>query len=145
MGLLFGILREYFKENNSWQSRVASFKFSAGFENDLSVVDIVNPENGILSNSETVKIAIRNLGTESQTNFPVKLYLDGVLMATETYTGTINVGDEANYIFSQTLDLSIQGQTYSIGAEVILPTDQYSINDAKNEDVRHLYSNDLGD
>ena len=143
-GFTFWHTAEYFKENNSWQSRVASFKFSAGFENDLSVVDIVNPENGILSNSETVKIAIRNLGTESQTNFPVKLYLDGVLMATETYTGTINVGDEANYTFSQTLDLSIQGQTYSIGAEVILPTDQYSINDAKNEDVRHLYSNDLG-
>ena len=51
-GFTFWHTAEYFKENNSWQSRVASFKFSAGFENDLSVVDIVNPENGILSNSE---------------------------------------------------------------------------------------------
>ena len=47
----FWHIAEYFKENNL--AIVASFKFSAGFENDLSLVDIVNPEWNF-SNSETV-------------------------------------------------------------------------------------------
>ncbi|CAI8337932.1 MAG: Uncharacterised protein [Flavobacterium sp. SCGC AAA160-P02] len=143
-GFTFWHTAEYFRQNNSWQSRIASFRMSAGFENDLSIADIVKPEDGILSNSETIEVTIRNLGTENQTNFPIELYLDGVLMATETFTGTVNSGETANYTFNQTLDLSTQGQIYTVGVKVILPTDQYSINDITSQDVQHLFNNDIG-
>ena len=143
-GFTFWHTAEYFKETNEWQSRIASFNLSAGFENDLSVVSFIDLEDGIFTNSEPVKLKIRNLGTENQSNFPIELYLDGILIATETFSETINVGEVADYTFNQTLDLSTQGQTYNVGAKVILDSDQYSINDEKNENVRHLFNKDLG-
>jgi len=143
-GFTFWHTAEYFKETNEWQSRIASFNLSAGFENDLSVVSFTDLEDGIFTNSEPVKLKIRNLGTENQTNFPIELYLDGILIATEIFSETINVGEIADYTFNQTLDLSTQGQTYNVGAKVILDSDQYSINDEKNENVRHLFNKDLG-
>ena len=143
-GFTFWHTAEYFKQNNTWQSRIASFMMSGGFENDLAILDIVNLEDGILSDTETIEVRIRNLGTENQTNFPIELYLDGVLMATETYTGTINSGEAVNYTFTQTLDLSTQGQIYAIGAKVILPTDEFSMNDINIENVQSLFGNDIG-
>jgi len=143
-GFTFWHTAEYFKLTNEWQSRIGSFRLSAGFENDLSVADIINLENDIFTNSEPVEVKIRNLGTENQSDFPIELYLDGVLVATETFSETINVGEVAEYRFDQTLDLSTQGQTYNIRVKVILDTDQYSINDEKNQEVRHLFNNDIG-
>ena len=143
-GFTFWHTAEYFKLTNEWQSRIGSFRLSAGFENDLSVADIINLENDIFTNSEPIEVKIRNLGTENQSDFPIELYLDGDLVATETFSETINVGEVAEYRFDQTLDLSTQGQTYNIRVKVILDTDQYSINDEKNQEVRHLFNNDIG-
>ena len=52
-GFTFWHTAEYFKLTNEWQSRIGSFRLSAGFENDLSVADIINLENDIFTNSET--------------------------------------------------------------------------------------------
>lgn len=143
-GFTFWHTAEYFTATNFWQSRVAAFKLSAGFSDDLSVIDIVNPEDGILTSTENVEIVIRNLGNDNQTNFPLELWLDGTLIATEMFSGTINAGEIGNYTFTQTLDLSNQGQTYSIEVKTALPSDQYSFNDSNTVDVKHLFNNDVG-
>ena len=107
--------------NNFWRSRVAAFTLSSGFNADIGVSNISQPENGLLTANETVEVAIRNFGLSAQSNFPVELYLDGNLVATETFTGTINSNEALPFTFSQTLDLSNSGQTYcptrlSVGA-----------------------------
>jgi hypothetical protein len=135
---------DYFSANNQWRTQIASFTLSGGFSADVGVSDIISPSNGVLTNSETVEVSIRNYGLVSQGNFPVELRVDGNLVATENYTGTITSGDVDSFTFAQTVDLSNVGQTYSIEAKTNLGGDEFSGNDAFTKDVTHLLSNDVG-
>ncbi|WP_298509935.1 GEVED domain-containing protein [uncultured Kordia sp.] len=143
-GFTFWHTAEYFAANNSWRSRVASFSLSPGFDNDTGIINIVTPENGILTNSEAVEVTIRNFGNLTQSNIPVELRVDGTLVASEVFTGTLNSGETANYTFSQNVDLSNSGQTYTIEAKTSLATDQFTQNDPYTKDVTHLLNNDVG-
>lgn len=135
---------EYFSANNQWRSRVAAFTLSSGFAKDVGVNNILQPANGILTNSETVEVSIRNFGLDPQSNIPIELRVDGNLVATETFIGSIAPNDVETYTFTQTVDLSTAGQTYSIEAKTILVGDEFSNNDTYTKEVTHLLSNDLG-
>lgn len=135
---------EYFTATNDWSSRVASFTLSGGFSNDLGVNDIVTPVDGILGAAEVVEVSIRNFGSADQSNFPVELRLDGALVATEMFAGTIVAGATDTYSFTQTVDLSTVGQTYTIEAKTVLATDEFSNNDPFTKDITHLFANDIG-
>ena len=114
------------------------------FAKDVGVNNIINPNNGILTNTEVVEISIRNYGLDSQSNIPLELRVDGNLEASETYTGTINSGETVTYQFTQTVDLSIFGQTYSIEVKTVLAGDEFQNNDGYTKDVIHLLSDDVG-
>ena len=135
---------EYFPSTDFWTTRVASFRLSGGFANDVGVNNITAPNSGVLTNAETVDISIRNFGTDPQTNIPLELRVDGNLVANETFTGTINGGDTATYQFTQTVDLSNVGQTYSIEAKTVLAGDEFTANDAFTKDVTNLIPDDVG-
>jgi len=143
-GFTFWHTAEYFTSNNTWQSRVAAFKLSQGFENDLGIVEINAPVNGILSNAESVEVTVRNFGTNNQFNFPVQLFVDGNLVATETYPSLLMPNESASFTFNQTLDLSNPGQTYAVEARTFLGNDDFTPNDALSRDVSHLFNNDVG-
>jgi hypothetical protein len=135
---------EYFSSDNEWRTQIASFTLSGGFTNDVGVDNIVQPENGILTNAETVEISIRNFGSATQTSIPVELRVDGNLVASETYTGSIAPNATANYTFTQTVDLSSPGQTYTIEARTNLSGDEFPANDPYTKDITHLLANDVG-
>ena len=135
---------EYFTANNAWRSRVAAFTLSSGFNADIGVSNISQPENGLLTANETVEVAIRNFGLSAQSNFPVELYLDGNLVATETFTGTINSNEALPFTFAQTVDLSNSGQTYTLEAKTNLTGDEFAANDEYIKEVRHLLASDVG-
>lgn len=135
---------EYFTSNNFWVTRIASFSLSGGFANDVGVNNIVQPENGVLTNSENVEISIRNFGSASQTTIPLELRVDGNLIASETYNGNIGPGLSDNYTFTATVDLSNPGQTYTIEVTTVLGNDQFANNDSFSKDVTHLLGNDVG-
>lgn len=135
---------EYFSANNAWRSRVAAFTLSSGFNADIGVSNISQPNNGLLTANETVEVAIRNFGLSAQSNFPVELYLDGNLVATETFSGTINSNEALPFTFTQTVDLSNSGQTYSLEAKTALSGDEFSANDNYTKQVRHLLASDVG-
>ena len=80
---------EYFSANNQWRTQVASFSLSSGFAQDVGVNNIINPMNGILTTTETVEVSIRNYGLDPQSDIPLELFVDGNLIATETFNGTI--------------------------------------------------------
>ena len=143
-GFTFWHTAEYFRSTNVWQSRVASFRLSNGFDGDVGITAIVNPVNAALTNSETVEVTVRNFGNLSQSNIPLELRVDGNLVASEVFTGTLNSGDTANYTFTQTVDLSNAGQTYTIEAKTALATDEFTLNDPYSKDVTHLLANDVG-
>ncbi|MGB1450944.1 MAG: GEVED domain-containing protein, partial [Marinirhabdus sp.] len=135
---------QYFTADNNWSSRVASFSLSGGFTDDVGVIAVVQPTDGILTATETVEVSIRNFGTDPQSNFPVTLSVDGNLIATETFTATIAANSVENYTFTQTVDLSTQGQTYMIEAATDLTGDEFPANNGIATDVTHLLSADVG-
>ncbi|MEP0264397.1 CARDB domain-containing protein [Dokdonia sp.] len=135
---------EYFASNNSWVTRVASFSLSGGFEVDAGVNMIVSPSNGALTATETVEVTVRNFGTEEISDVPVSLSLDGTVVANEVVAGPIAPGASVNYTFTQTLDLSVEGQEYDITVCTGLAGDQFENNDCTTKIVKHLFQNDLG-
>ncbi|WP_299215517.1 GEVED domain-containing protein [uncultured Dokdonia sp.] len=135
---------QYFQSNNVWATRIASFRLSDGFATDVGVNGFVSPSTGDLTATETVEVIIRNFGTEDQSNIPLELRLDDVLIANETFTGTILAGDSANYVFTATVDLSIENQTYVVSASTLLDGDQQVINNDASIEVTHLFANDIG-
>ena len=135
---------EYFPATNQWRSQVASFSLSGGFTADVGINNITEPNNGILTTTETVEVSIRNFGSATQSNIPLELRVDGNLVASETFGGSVAANDTATYSFAQTVDLSNSGQTYSIEVSTDLSGDEFAGNDAFTKEVTHLATNDVG-
>ena len=140
----FWHIAEYFSANNFWTSRIGAFSLSGGFPNDIGISSISTPNDGLLTSAESVEVIIRNFGSEVKTDADVQLSLDGTIMANETFVGTIPPGESVTYTFTQTLDLSIEGQTYLLEATTIFPEDEFPNNDGTSKTVRHLFANDVG-
>ena len=140
----FWFTSDYFSSNNQWRTQIASFSLSGGFTNDVGVNNIIQPENGVLTNAETVQVSIRNTGTASQTNIPLQLRVDGNLVATEVFTGTVNANETETYTFAQTVDMSTPGQTYVLEVRTALIGDEFTNNDSYEKSVKHLFVDDLG-
>ena len=103
------------------------------FEYDAELAQILTPAEGShynLKNSEVVKVLVKNNGLQAINNFELKLELDGVVKAVETYQGSIASMALAEYTFAQTLDLSAEG-TYEIKATVTVPNDEVPENNSK--------------
>ncbi len=140
----FWYTADYFFANNSWRTQIASFSLSGGFNNDVGISNILQPEDGILTNAETVQVSIRNFGTDTQTTIPLELRVNGNLIATENYTGSIAANETDNYTFNQTVDLSTTGQEYSIEVKTALANDEFNPNDTFTKVVKNLFANDVG-
>ena len=110
---------------------------------DGEVAAIVAPEAGLVYNltaNEQVKVLVKNNGDMPLTNFNMKLELDNIEIANETYSGTpIPAGGEMQYIFNATLDLSAL-ITYQIKASIICANDANATNDTKTISVTNRYS-----
>ncbi|QNJ98494.1 T9SS type A sorting domain-containing protein [Constantimarinum furrinae] len=120
---------EYFSSNNFWRTRIASFKLKADVTNDVGVYNFAEPFLPPFTSSENVEVSLYNYGTSSQSNFDIELYLDGSLVATETFTGTLAPEESATYTFTQSIDIGTPGQPYVVEARTILAGDQYGDND----------------
>ena len=142
--LTFWITSQYFQSNNSWATRIASFRLADEFDVDLGVVAINTPNNGTLTNSEVVEVSVRNFGLDPQSNIPVALFVDNILVATEIFTGTIAPATTSTFTFTQTVDLSTLEQTYVLRAETVMIGDEFVENDAFEKEVTHTLANDVG-
>ena len=135
---------DFFSSNNAWRTQIASYSLSGGFSDDVGISNIIQPENGSLGTNETVEVSIRNYGTDTQTSVPLELRVDGNLVASETYTGSIAANATESYTFTQTVDLSNVGQTYTIEARTNLANDEFNGNDAYTKEVTNLFAIDVG-
>ena len=140
----FWYTADFFSSNNQWRTQIASFSLSGGFNDDVGINAINTPNNGILTNAETVDVSIRNFGANAQTSIPLELRVDGNLVASETYNGNIAAGGTDTFTFAQTVDLSTLGQTYSIEVKTALVGDEFTPNDTFTKDVTHLLGDDTG-
>lgn len=141
--LTFWFTGEYFG-GGLWRTRVASFKITEEFNNDVGVVSIDAPANGDLSGAEDITVTVRNYGDNVQTGFPVTYQIDGGTVITETFTGSLNGGAEAQFTFAQTADFSGNGIDYDVVISTGLGGDEAIFNDAINPTVKSLLINDVG-
>ena len=103
--------------------------------NDIAIMSILTPVTAPnLTTNEVVSIKIKNNGTASQSNIPVSYTINGNTTVNEIIPGPINNGNELNYTFTHTADLSTV-QTYDVVASVNLPGDEYPMNNSKSKSV----------
>ncbi|HNY06732.1 MAG TPA: hypothetical protein PKL64_01455, partial [Bacteroidales bacterium] len=106
--------------------------------NDMAMVSILTPITGPnLTATETVSVRVINNGTATQSNIPVSYAIDGGTAVNEVIPGPINSGEQLDYTFTQTADLSAV-QTYAFVSTVSLSGDEYPANDSKTKSVTNL-------
>ncbi len=138
----FWFINEYM--NSGRKDVVGVFQIAPDFDNDVGVVSIDSPVDGDLSNAEEVTVTIFNFGENSQSDIPVELVVDGTTIANETFAGPLASATTAQYTFTQTVDLSTEGQTYEIESSTNLSGDEDNTNDAVISNVTHILSSDIG-
>jgi hypothetical protein len=112
--------------------------FSGAIDGEL--VSIVSPSTGEgLTTDEAVKILIKNNGSNPLTNFSVTVKLNGDLIATETYSGSIPSFGQVEYIFDGKLNLSAFG-AYDITATLDITGDVILENNSKTKKIGNFSS-----
>ena len=134
---------DYFSSNNSWRTQIAALRLFGPFADDVGVSAILN-NSGSLSSSEPVEISIRNYSLEPISDIPVELIVDGDVIISEIYTGTVNPNQANTYQFTETVNMSTVGQTYTIEAKTNLDNDGYIPNDGYVKEITHLFNKDVG-
>jgi hypothetical protein len=107
---------------------------------DVAAVIIDQPggNSSMFTATEEVIVDFRNLGAGTITNVPVRLLVNGVVVANETIAGPITTMALESYTFTQTIDLSTPGMTYTIEAVAMFPGDMVSSNDTARRTVTNI-------
>lgn len=121
----------------------------AALNNDLTVDSMISPVTGRmftssqLSNAETIKVGVRNLGT-IPAGSPISLSyrINGGAVVTENAMTSVGVGGTYTYSFSNKADLSAAG-TYMIEAWVTYPGDPQNGNDTVTREVKQLQNDPI--
>lgn len=107
---------------------------------DAGVTAILSPVDGVLTATEQVKIKVNNYCTVDLFDVPVK-----ATVGTQTITGSVAkivAGQESEYTFTQTFDLSTHGM-HTIKALTMLDNDADNSNDEFSKEVKS-YKIDVG-
>jgi hypothetical protein len=139
----FWTIAEYFT-GGTRKNQVGVFKIAPDLANDVGIVSIDSPANGLLTNAEPISVTIRNFGVDTQSDIPVSFQIDDGAIITETYSGSIPSNTNVPFTFTATGDFSEQGQEYMLKTITGLGTDENTENDTLISMVRHLYGDDLG-
>lgn len=135
-------------KNNTlgWKSRRSNALFYGGgllnctLSNDLALISINNDiaEFNYVCDSSPVVISatIANTGINPQSNFTMRYQIDNEAPVEETFTGTLNSGQQIVYEFDTTVALSEAGE-YILTVEVDLSGDQ---NPTNNESSLEFYA-----
>ena len=134
---------EIFRNGNR-RDVVGVFKVASDFNNDIGIVSIDSPEDGSLTNSESITVSIFNYGTQDVSGFDLSYQIDSGEIITENFSGTLESYSTEEFTFTQTSDLSIIGNSYDILAYTSLEGDEYEENNSFNKTVIHLNPNDIG-
>jgi hypothetical protein len=133
----------YVASGGARKTRIASFKIASDEPNDVGVVAITSPENGVLTASEQVTVTVYNFGTDDQANFPVAYSVNGNTPVVETYSGTLTSGTSGTYTFTAPVNMSTPGY-YEFKSYTGLVGDAYNPNDTTFKTIQHLFGNDVG-
>jgi subtilisin-like proprotein convertase family protein len=138
----FWFINEYNKTGGD--NVVGRFKIAPDFANDMGVVSIDEPLDGILTATENVTVTVFNFGEDPQSAVPVELTVDGAVVATEILAGPLDGQTSTQFTFTTPVDFSEEGRTYAVSARSILATDEDMNNDSTSRNITHIFANDIG-
>ncbi|MDC8002643.1 GEVED domain-containing protein [Aureisphaera galaxeae] len=130
----FWYITEYRK--SATHGVVGAFTIEPPGPDDIGVIAITEPNDGILTANEDVTIEIRNFGSNDITDPEVQYTIDGGTPVVENYSGTIAAGAIETFTFATQADLSVPGD-YTIVAQTNLSGDTNTSNDATTRVVTH--------
>lgn len=111
------------------------------FPNDVGIIDLIAPiSGGGLTATESITIIINNYGGTAQSDIPVFYSLNGEPRVEEVFNGMIEIGETAEFTFSQTADL-LEFGTYTLELGTNLGSDQNASNDSIIRQVKHIICN----
>lgn len=108
---------------------------------DTGITGFVTPVSGPLTANEAVTVNVKNYGTITQSGFSVYYNVDGGTNVTETFSGILTAGQEAQFTFTVPADLSTPGQTYTLMSWTPLTGD---LNTDNNASVTTVTNTTLG-
>lgn len=115
-----------------------NFKVSQPYPDDLGVIDVVSPASTTtLTASEIVSVTVQNFGTNPQSDFTVYYRVDGGIIHSDVYSGTLNPGESGLLTFTDPEDFGAIG-TYFFESWTALPGDYDITNDTLQTNVEHL-------
>lgn len=104
---------------------------------DLALTELIVPESSeTLGKEETIKITVRNKGSQPVNSFKAMYSVNGILATTETINTPLASQEEWSYIFSQKANLSATG-LYEIKAWIEIENDAVSSNNSLSAQVDH--------
>ncbi|MCW5518348.1 T9SS type A sorting domain-containing protein [Aureitalea sp. L0-47] len=130
----FWFINEYMTSGTGRSGIVGVFQITPPQPNDIGMVSIDEPVNGVLTATEDIVVSIRNFGSNDIVNPEIQYTIDGGTPVVETYSGTIVAGTVEQYTFAQTADLSAPG-SYLIEAKTNLAGDSNTSNDTASKTV----------
>jgi hypothetical protein len=141
--LTFWSIGEYFN-GGTRKDQVGVFKLAPDLLNDVGIVSIDAPEDGILTNAEPVTVTIRNYGVDAQISVPLSYQINNGAIVNETFTGNLPSNMDVQFTFTTPGNFSEAGATYLVRSGTNLSVDQNPANDTISKLVAHLYADDLG-
>lgn len=158
MGLnLDGVTADIVPGRNStnWSAyeECISFTITPLADHDIGVSTVTGPITGGGLGVENVSVNITNYGTMDASDFTVSYSVDGGLVTTESYIGTIAAGTTGSYTFTGTHDFSADG-CYTIDAYTTWALDEIAADDdasgvvcnlcVAEGSIYYVYSNTTG-
>ncbi len=130
----FWYTAEYMGETDGiWSTRIASFTLGEEEVDDVAVFGFEAPlYQGPFSDSETITALIANFGTNDQADFDIELRVDGVLITTDTFDGTLAAGTYGFHEFTVPVNMAAGDGILNLSAKTLLVADSYNENDAFN-------------
>jgi hypothetical protein len=124
----------YMKENEEWGTNI----FSANIErdtNDIGPVALLSPlSSGLLSEEETIRVAIRNLGCQTQNDFQVYYQFQNGPFQMETINQELEPDSTYIHTFSTSVNMEALG-IYSLTVFTSLDSDSAPSNDTLKAQV----------
>lgn len=116
---------------------IDDIEVSEGLTHDLSLTDVRAPFN-VVSGMEGFSVVVYNPGESAEAGFDISAYVNGDLVATETYEDVLLSGNSGLFEFDATYDFSASG-VYELLFEVDLPADEFE----DNNTIRSTSINDV--
>lgn len=138
--LTFWYTGEYIS-NSGWETGVFSFKIGDSYNSDVTVVDVLEPQNGGTSGLQFPKVLIKNLGNSVANN--VKVVLETNLQSiNQTFNLNLASNDTVSVQFNSSINL-VPGENF-LKVHTELLGDEDLSNDTLIKSIFIKYERDAG-